>query len=296
MMKSFKVMLKQNNRQMTRLNQYAGAARFAYNWALGRQMDSFRAGNGLIKASDLRKELTVLKKQPGNEWIYTVSNDVLKQAVKDLDRAYSRFFIMKKDPDYKPYSKKKRKYFKRTGKKLTYYDSNGHPKFKRKKDADRCGFYQDTAKIRFTDTHVFIEGLSGSRRKNRLKQNWIRLADKGRIPVGARYQNPRVTFDGLNWYVSVSVDVPDIRENTGSETDGIGVDLGIKKAAVCSDGTTYDNINRTGKVRKLEKKKRRLKRQASRKYEMNRKGESYCKTANIGKLENRIRRLENRLK
>lgn len=167
---------------------------------------------------------------------------------------------------------------------------------KKKKDIDRYGFYQDMAKIKFTDTHVFIEGLSGSRRKNRLMQNWIRLAEEGYIPVGVKYLNPRVTFDGLNWYISVSVEIPDTKDIKRPETDGIGIDLGIKEFATCSDGTIFHNVNKTTKIRKLEKRKRRLQRSLSRKYQMNKKGESYCKTSNIRKEENRLRKLDKRLK
>ena len=53
--------------------------------------------------------------------------------------------------------------------------------------------------------------------------------------------------------------------------DGIGIDLGIKDLAICSDTNKYKNINKSAKVRKLEKRKRRLQRSVSRKYLMNNK-------------------------
>lgn len=296
MMKGFRVMLVPNKKQETRLFQYAGAARFAYNWALEKQMDSFQEGKGFIQERDLRKELTILKKQPEKEWMNTISNDVLKQAVKDLDQAYKRFFKEKKKPGYQPYSKKFLTHMEQIGKKPSYYQSRGHPKFKKKKDLSRYGFYQDTAKVKITDTHVFLEGLSKSKRKNRLKQNWVLLAEKGYIPVGVKYQNPRITFDGLHWYLSVSVEVPSQREAIQPETDGIGIDLGVKEAAVCSDGRVYHNVNRTSKVKRLEKRKKRLQRSIARKYKINKKGESYCKTANIRKAETKLRKLDKRLK
>ena len=65
--------------------------------------------------------------------------------------------------------------------------------------------------------------------------------------------------------------------------------------AVCSDTNTYKNINKTRTVKKLEKRKRRLQRSVSRKYEKNRKGGRYCKTNNIVKLEKKLLKLNRRL-
>ena len=71
-----------------------------------------------------------------------------------------------------------------------------------------------------------------------------------------------------------------------SGNEGIGIDLGIKDLAVCSDARKYKNINKTRKVKKLEKKKRRIQRSIARKYENNKEGESYCKTNNLKKVKN----------
>ena len=65
--------------------------------------------------------------------------------------------------------------------------------------------------------------------------NWVRLAEHGRIPTDAKYMNPRISFDGLNWWISVCVEFPDCRETLND--DGVGIDLGIKDLAICSDGT-----------------------------------------------------------
>ena len=77
--------------------------------------------------------------------------------------------------------------------------------------------------------------------------------------------------------------------------DGIGIDLGIKDLAICSDSNKYKNINKTQKVKKLEKQKRRLQRSISRSYEKNKKGESYCKTNNVIKKEKLLLKLNHRL-
>ena len=154
-------------------------------------------------------------------------------------------------------------------------------------------FYQDNVKIQFSDTHVKLEGFTTSKRKNKQKINWIRLAEHNRIPTDCKYTNPRIKYDGLNWWLTVGVEYED--STAIPSNDGIGIDLGIKDLAVCSDGAKYKNINKSQKVKKLEKQKRRLQRSISRSYEKNKKGESYCKTNNVKKKEKLLLTLNYRL-
>ena len=105
--------------------------------------------------------------------------------------------------------------------------------------------------------------------------------------------NPRFTYDGLYWFVSVSIEVED--DINFLQTEGVGIDLGLKDLAVCSNGNTYGNINKTKIVKKIEKKKRRLQRSVSRKYNMNQEGERYKKTSNIVKREKELLKLSKRL-
>ena len=296
MIQTYKVMLVPNNKQTTKLFEYSGASRFAYNWALHKEMESLKNKRGFISAKDLRKEFTQLKKKKGVEWLNTISNNVTKQAIKDLVKAYIRFFKLRMQPGYKPYTKKQLDHAKRVGKVLTFYDTQGHPKFKVKRDVQRYGFYQDSVKIKFTETHVKVEGFSTSKRKNRQKLNWIKLAEKGRIPLGCKYTNPRITYDGIHWWISVGVEVDNKSLKYGSQSEGIGIDLGIKELAVCSDGNVYKNINKTKKIKDLEKRQKRLQCSISRKYENNKKkGGSYCKTKNIIKAEKQKLKIEHRL-
>ena len=266
MIKSFKVMLVPNNEQRTRLFQFAGSARFAYNWALEKEINAFKNEEKFISHYDLRKEFTLLRNSAEYSWLKKISNNVTKRAIIDLDTAYKKFFQ----------------------KKASY------PKFKSKRKGD-FSFYQDTAKIKITETHVKLESIALSKRKNRQKLNWIKLAEVGRIPVRVKYKNPRISFDGLNWWFSISVEF-ETEKTTENLNDSIGIDLGIKDLAVCSDGTIYPNINRTKKVRKLKKKVRRLQRSISRKYFKNKEGESYQKTSNIIKSERLLLKLHHRLK
>ena len=264
MIKSIKIRLYPNNKQITKLFQYAGCARFAYNWAIAKEQENYKQKNKFLSDNELRKEFTQLKKLPEYRWLNEVSNNVTKQAIKDACNAYKKFF------------KGQCKY----------------PKFKSKKHSTPS-FYQDTGKIQFTDTHVKVEGFSMSKRRNKQKLNWIRLCEKERIPMNCKYLNPRFTYDGLYWYVSIGIEVDD--NNNLPSNDGVGIDVGIKNLAVCSDGNTYKNINKTQKVRKIEKKKRRLQRSISRRYEKNKKGDSYCKTSNIIKREKELLKVIKRL-
>ena len=305
MIKSIRVQLLPNNKQKTKLFQFAGAARYAYNWALNKQMDHFCEGHKIQTDSALRKEFTVLRHAEENKWLQDVSNNVTKQAIKDLCIAYKNFFRKQKQPGYIKYTSKKIAHYNRIGKSLTVYDMNGHPKFRSKKNGD-FRFYQDNVKIQFTETHVKLESLAGSRRKNRQRLNWIRLAERNRIPVRAKYTNPRIAFDGERWWLSVGIQTARklkplrwlsfaYRKRRYTRSEGIGIDLGIKDLAVLSDATKVRNINKTRAIRRLKKKRRRLQRQVSRKYQMNKKGDRYCKTSNLIKSEKQLLRINHRL-
>lgn len=262
MIKSIKVRLAPNNKQLTKLFQYAGCARFAYNWAINREQENYNRGNKFLSDHELRKEFTRLRHQ--HSWLKNVSNNVTKQAIKDVCDAYKRFFK----------------------------GQCRYPKFKSKKRSTPS-FYQDNVKIQFTDTHVKVEGFSMNRKRTKQRLNWIRLCEIGRIPTDCKYMNPRFTFDGLHWYVSVGVEVSDTPDTI--KTDGIGIDLGLKDLAICSDGNKYPNINKTQRVKKLERRKRRLQRSVSRRYEKNKKGERYCKTRNIVKRQRELLKVSRRL-
>lgn len=111
------------------------------------------------------------------------------------------------------------------------------------------------------------------RKINRIQIEFV-LQEHGRIPTDFKYSNPRIKYHGINWYLTVGIEYEYSTYFTSN--DGIGIDL-----AICSDGYKYQNINKTYNVKNLEKRKRRLQRSISRKYEKNKKGASYCKTSNI---------------
>ena len=157
MIKTIRVMLVPNNKQKTKLFQYANTARFAYNWALGREKENYENGGKFISDADLRKEFTQLKKSDEYSWLNKISNNVTKQAIKDACNAYKRFF--------RGYS--------------------NFPRFKSRKHSTPS-FYQDNVKIQFTKTHVKVEGFAVSKKKNKQQLNWIRLAEHDHIPTDTK--------------------------------------------------------------------------------------------------------------
>lgn len=108
MIETIRVQLSPNNKQLTKLFQYAGCSRFAYNWTLSREQENYKEGNKFLVDNELRKEFTQLKKLDEYKWLNKISNNVTKQAIKDACNSYKRFFKGKsKHPKFK--SKKRSK-------------------------------------------------------------------------------------------------------------------------------------------------------------------------------------------
>ncbi|NFV48353.1 IS200/IS605 family element transposase accessory protein TnpB, partial [Clostridium botulinum] len=225
---------------------------------LNKQQENYKNGGKFIKDSDLRKEITLMKKTDEYKWLSEVSNNVAKQAVKDCCNAYKRFFK----------------------------DLADKPRFKSRKKS-KPSFYNDNVKLKVKTKLVNIE-----------KVGWIKT--KEQIPINVKYTNPRINFDGKYWYLSVGIE----KENPtiGLTDESIGIDVGIKDLAICSNGMTFKNINKSKEIKRLKKVLKRKQRKVSRKYDMNkiiRGGENRCqfkKTNNIIKLEKEIRLLHRRLR
>ena len=159
------------------------------------------------------------------------------------------------------------------------------PKFKSRKKS-KASFYNDTSKLKVKEKKVLIE-----------KVGWIKTNEQ--IPRDVKYNNPRITYDNKYWYLSVGVEVDKKEEEL---TDiSLGIDLGLKDLAVCSDGKIFKNINKTKEVKKLEKRLKQKQKQISRKYEMNKikkEGGGSCqfiKTKNIEKLEETTKLIHRKL-
>ncbi|OAA86990.1 RNA-guided endonuclease InsQ/TnpB family protein [Clostridium ljungdahlii] len=155
-----------------------------------------------------------------------------------------------------------------------------NPRFKSRKKS-KPSFYNDTSKLKVKENSVLIE-----------KVGWIDIK-KNTIPMNCKYTNPRISFDGKYWFISVGIE----KENPIVEltNESIGIDVGVKDLAICSNGMTFKNINKTKVVKQLEKRLRRLQRRVSRKYLKNKEGSKFVKTGNIIKIEKQIKLLHRKL-
>ncbi|MDZ5034557.1 transposase, partial [Clostridium perfringens] len=137
------------------------------------------------------------------------------------------------------------------------------PRFKSRKKSKKS-FYNDNVKLKVKENRLV----------NIEKVGWIKTNEQ--LPIGVKYSNPRISYDNKYWYISVGIEKEEVKEDL---TDvSLGIDLGLKDLAICSDGTVFKNINKSNVVRKIEKRLKRLQRQVSRKYEQNKKGKEYVKT------------------
>jgi len=153
------------------------------------------------------------------------------------------------------------------------------PKFKSRRKS-KPSFYNDNIKLKVKEKLVLIE-----------KVGWLKTSEQ--IDMNCKYFNPRISFDGKYWFVSIGIEKQQpIAELTN---ESIGIDIGIKDLAICSNGMTFKNINKIKTVRKQEKRLRRLQRRVSRKYQINKEGSKFVKTSNIIKIEKQIKLLHRKL-
>ncbi|MDY5212384.1 RNA-guided endonuclease InsQ/TnpB family protein [Intestinibacter sp.] len=257
MIKSYKVRLEPNKQQEKQMFFQAGCARHIYNWTLAFQKERYEKGEKFISAMGMSKYLTAYKKE--NEWLRDCDSITLVSAYTDACTAFKNFFREVKKGNVKSY-----------------------PRFK-SKNKTTPAFAPNYQAIKISENQVKLP-----------KIGIVKLSRKNYIPIVKKYSNPRVTYDGLHWYISVGVEQEDYKPELNPTV--LGVDLGVKDLAIVSDGTVYKNINKTAEMKKLEKKLKRLQRQVSKKYDMNKDGKVYHKTNNIIKLEKQILKLQHRIR
>lgn len=290
-MYSYKVMIHPNNKQETKirrtLNKCIECNNIIYDY-----LDSFIKNNEKIPScSDVRKWFTIQKSILDNEDInkrknmtkkemisnhldtlfYDVSNDALKQEIKDTYNSFIRYFNkISKYPVRKKYNNYKK------------------------------SFYVDPYKIKFSDKKVRVEKIANNKKKNRQKLNYIKLAEKDRIPTNLIYYNPRVILEGDRFYIVVSVADEFAPKKKIETTDNIiGIDVNIK-SVVTSDNDVYKAITYDKSYKKALKKEKRAQKKLSRKYikskELNKslkKSKNYKKQR---KIKNKYTRRINNLK
>lgn len=259
MIKGYRVRLEPTTQQSELMFKSAGCSRFIYNWCITFQKERYENGQKFVSDMGMSKYLTQLKKDGEHDWLKEVDSRALVAAYTDACNAFKNFFREIKKGN----------------------KNQGYPKFKSKKHT-KPSFMPNYQAIKFSENQVKLP-----------KIGLVKLSRKNYIPIVDKYSNPRLTFDGLHWYISVGIEE---KEDLETELAGvIGVDLGIKNTAVLSDGTIYKNINKTQLIKRIEKRLKKLQRQVSRKYEMNKEGNNFIKTRNIKKLEKKILKLHKRL-
>jgi putative transposase len=265
----------------------ANAARWTYNWALETKTKLYKEQNISVSGYDLCRMLTQLKKEPNYQWLNEIHNKVLKKAVLDCNEAFERMFKgQSRFPKFKSKKKTTPSFYIETSieQKGLSLQSDGTWK---DKTNHKIKFYRNNT--------VQLSGIGKVRLSNNSKKYNLWYLTENNISV----YNSRVKYDGEHWNLSFSVDIPTQKVETTDEI--IGIDLGIKDTAICSNEVVYKNINKTSShIKKLEKRKKRYQRRISRKYEMNKITDAtgkqqFVKTNNIKKLERRVARIDRTL-
>ena len=157
-----------------------------------------------------------------------------------------------------------------------------YPKFKTKRNSKQS-FYVRCDSLYFTDDMCNIEKIG----KVRFKTNYV-------IPKDCKYSNPYCSYNGRCWVLTFGVEVEE-NQTTLNQDLSIGIDLGIKDLATCSNGDVFKNINKTKRIKNLKSKLKHLQRSISRKYEDNKQGSKFVKTNNIIKLEKQVKQIYRKL-
>ncbi|MGM9952711.1 MAG: RNA-guided endonuclease InsQ/TnpB family protein [Intestinibaculum porci] len=260
LLKSFRTEIYPTPEQKVKINKIIGTCRYIYNFylshnkALHDQGEAFMSG----KAFSVWLNNEYIPDNPDKAWIKEVYSKAVKKSIEDGCLAFTRFFK----------------------------HQSGFPKFKKKGKSDvKMYFVKNNPKDCICERHrIKIPALG-----------WVRLKEKGYIPTtkdGWKIKSGTVSMKADRYYVSVVVEIPDTKPFCDSG-EGIGIDLGLKDFAIVSNGKTYKNINKSAKLKKLEKQLRRAQRCLSRKYENLKKGESTQK--NIQKQRLKVQKLYQRI-
>ena len=217
--------------QKSKIHRTIGVSRFIYNFYIAYNKEIYEREGKFVSGIDFSKWLNneYIPNNQDMKWIKEVSSKATKQAIMNGDKAFRDFF-------------KKAK---------------GFPRFKKKKNQDVKAYFPKNNKTDWTlERHrVKIPTLG-----------WVRLKEFGYIPVNSMVKSGTVSQKADRYYVSILVE-DDYIEVSKSTNEGVGIDLGVKEFAVCSDGIKFKNINKTSTVKKVEKKLKREQRKLSRKYE-----------------------------
>ena len=260
LLKSFKTEINPTAEQKIRINKTIGTCRYIYNFYIDHKKALHDKGEKFMTGKSFSVWLNneYIPDNPDKAWIKEVSSKAIKKSIEDGCTAFTRFFK----------------------------HQSAFPNFKKKGKSD--------AKMYFVKNNP-NDCKCERHRLNIPTLGWVRIKEKGYIPTtkdGWKIKSGTVSIKAGRYYVSVLVEVPDIKIANNSN-DGIGIDLGLKDLAIVSNGQTYKNINKSARLRKLEKQLRREQRRLSRKYENLKEGESTYR--NIQKQKIKVQKLYHKI-
>ena len=275
LLKAFKTEIAPTREQKEKIIRSIGIARFLYNQYIAYNKKLYRMyQRGLldnhqkhfVSANDFDKYVNH-KLKIELPWINECGSKARKKALVNAETAFKKFFD----------------------------GLAGFPRFKKKSNQDIKLYFPKNNKGDWT---IWRHKLTIPT----LKQ--VRLKEFGYLPVGAVVISGTVSYVASKFYVSVVVDIDekskynkDLEASYHTATTGIGIDLGIKKLAIVSNGKTFNNINKSSKVKQLEKRLWREQRCLSRKYESKKKGgKTATASANIEKQKLKVQKLHQRIK
>ncbi len=261
MLKSFKTEINPTEEQKVKIRKTIGTCRYIYNFYLAHNKELHDNGEKFMSGKSfsvwLNKEY--LPKNPDKLWMKEVSSKSVKRSIENGCVAFTRFFK----------------------------HQSAFPNFKKKGKSDvKMYFVKNNPKDCRCERH----------RMNIPSLGWVRIKEKGYVPTtkdGYVIKSGHVSIKADRYYVSVLIEIPNNKIADNSK-EGIGIDLGLKDFAIVSNGKTYKNINKSAKLKKLEKQLIREQRSLSRKYENLKKGES-TQRANIQKQKLKVQKLHHKI-
>ena len=261
LLKSFKTEINPTEEQKVKIRKTIGTCRYIYNFYLAHNKELHDNGEKFMSGKSFSVWLNneYLPKNPDKLWIKEVSSKSVKRSIENGCVAFTRFFK----------------------------HQSAFPNFKKKGKSDvKMYFVKNNPKDCRCERH----------RMNIPSLGWVRIKEKGYVPTtkdGYVIKSGHVSIKADRYYVSVLIEIPN-NKTVDNFKEGIGIDLGLKDFAIVSNGKTYKNINKSAKLKKLEKQLIREQRSLSRKYENIKKGES-TQRANIQKQKLKVQKLHHKI-
>ena len=261
LLKSFKTEINPTEEQKVKIRKTIGTCRYIYNFYLAHNKELHDNGEKFMSGKSFSVWLNneYLPKNPDKLWIKEVSSKSVKRSIENGCVAFTRFFK----------------------------HQSAFPNFKKKGKSDvKMYFVKNNPKDCRCERH----------RMNIPSLGWVRMKEKGYVPTtkdGYVMKSGHVSIKADRYYVSVLIEIPNNKTADNSK-EGIGIDLGLKDFAIVSNGKTYKNINKSAKLKKLEKQLIREQRSLSRKYENLKKGES-TQRANIQKQKLKVQKVHHKI-